>query len=364
MGIDDIKDFEKKENQSDSIKHIKESKEIEATKEIENLFRNEYSEVANKIETIKNIINSKELEYKQKTSFMYTSTELVEVYENHKINKYNINKESPFSILEESDINFFRDAFITIGGNSSSGKTSLAVQLVKDILISNHNAIALFYSLDDGAFMGLRRLISHLNPNEALAPYTEIITKESVVKHHDVMNRIIFMDTIELSNIETDVELLKLRFNHIENPLIIIAIDYLHLIPNTTHKDYRLFLNDVVRNLKNIQKNEVYENKNGCMFFMISQINRSSKNETDINSFRETSEIENISDIALTIDYIDKKDVSNSDRKIKIVKNKIGIKKTYKAIIKKYGIIECMEETPNSKGGYRDDDDDNIAFVL
>ncbi len=319
------------------------------------------------IKKIKNILLQSEINFRNKTSCLNSVVELVENNENYSINSYPIISNSVFEELSCEDISFFRDAFITIGGNTSSGKTSLVTQLIRDLMLKNTNAICLFYSLDDGAYFGMRKTMQHFTQyynqinssvDIKLPKYTEPISRKYLedfdkndINIKDALNRIIISENYD--NIEADIEIVKAKIANIEQtkkPLLIIALDYLHILPNDDAKELRIFCSETMKYLKEIQQKEAKEG--GCIFFMLSQLNRSSStnNNVGINSFRESSEIENLSDIALTIDYI-KSDNENqepsTDRIIKIVKNKIGAKKNYIAEIKD-GIITKLKTSKDN----------------
>jgi replicative DNA helicase len=103
---------------------------------------------------------------------------------------------------------------------------------------------------------------------------------------------------------------------------IIIAIDYLQIMP-TDGQLLRESLNATVKELKEFQK------AMNCLLLLVSQLNRSTDSTT--YRYRETSEIENQSDVCLDMFHINepgskKPDYANQQREIKCSKNKIGPK--------------------------------------
>ncbi len=321
------------------------------------------------IELIKDFILNNAITYRKKTSYMSDSLELIEKYKEYYIHSYPIAQTSVFKKFEADKLNFFRDSFTTIGGNSSSGKTSLVTQLVRDLLIANENAICLFYSLDDGEYMGMRKMLQHIlnyyEPQLKLPSYSEAVApnyikniKDNKSNIESVLKRIVILE--QFSDIEADIEIVKRKMsNKTEKPLLIIALDYLHILPNEEGKEARTFFNEMMKYLKEIQQREA--KVGGCIFFMLSQLNRSSSTtgNAGINSFRESSEIENLSDIAITIDYIknnlESDDDVLSDRNLHIVKNKIGLKKNYTVQVNE-GIITKIENY-KSKNIYKTTDE-------
>ncbi len=284
------------------------------------------------IEEISNAITRSKTSFNQ--NYITSISSLVEKYQNTTINLYPTAKGSVFADFQ--NLHFFRDAFITIGGNTSSGKTSLVTQMVRDLIIANDNAIALFYSLDDGVFFGMRKMIQQFvayhneanNTNLELPKYTKPIHTNYIADFKDQTDRIFMRDSFE--DIETDIATVKL-LSGIERPLLIIALDYLQIIPNDSGKENRNFYSEAIKYFKEIQQRET--ERGGCMFLMLSQLNRSGSNSGNagLNSYRESSEIENLSDIAINIEYASKDDSSNTNRELNIVKNKIGFKKGYTA---------------------------------
>ncbi len=347
----------------DSSTIIKENLDNETIENIEKYLK-ECREIGGQanIELIKEFIKNNSIEYRKSTSYMNDTLELIEKYQNYYIKAYPIAKSSVFEKFEEDKLNFFRDSFTTIGGNSSSGKTSLVTQLVRDLLIANDNAICLFYSLDDGDYMGMRKVIQHVlnyyEPQLKLPSYNEAIHPNYITNLENnknniesVLKRIVMLDNFK--DIEADIEIVKSKMMNIsENPLLIIALDYLHILPNDEGKDARTFFNETMKYLKEIQQQEA--KNGGCIFFMLSQLNRNSSTmgNAGINSFRESSEIENLSDIAITIDYIKTENDNGetlTDRNIRIVKNKIGIKKSYTVKVDS-GIITKIENYKSKSG--------------
>ncbi|WP_047115138.1 DnaB-like helicase C-terminal domain-containing protein, partial [Brachyspira hyodysenteriae] len=102
------------------------------------------------------------------------------------------------------------------------------------------------------------------------------------------------------------------------NPRLIVVIDYLQIIDHDS-TTLREGLNKICSYLKDIQK------QLNCMMILLSQFNRS--RETNINTlirYRETSEIENISDLCINLESVSNQ--ADYNTKLYIVKNKAGEK--------------------------------------
>ncbi len=334
----------------DGSQIIKENLNNAAIKEIQNyLDECKQHDIKPNIEEIQNAIIKSKIDFNK--NYITNITGLVDKYKNTTINLYPTPSNSVFADFQ--NLHFFRDAFITIGGNTSSGKTSLVTQMVRDLIIANENALCLFYSLDDGSFFGMRKTIQQFLAyyNEMghnilqLPKYTDPIHEKYIEGFEKQTNRIFMRDNFE--DIETDIATIKLM-SGLDNPLLIIALDYLQIIPNETGKENRNFYSESVKYFKEIQQKET--GLGGCIFLMLSQLNRSGSNSGNagLNSYRESSEIENLSDIAINIEYVSKDDTSNTNREINIVKNKIGFKKGYIAEVSD-GIITTLSPKSQNK---------------
>ncbi|MDA0004997.1 DnaB-like helicase C-terminal domain-containing protein, partial [Brachyspira hyodysenteriae] len=233
---------------------------------------------------------------------------------------YNL-EDTSFEVLKD----FLKDYLITIGAESSVGKTSFVSQLALEILQKNDNTILAFYSLDDSKAFLTKKMILQLISNNKKKNNTDFI--KLINKHkNDLLNilfssRIAIFEKLNIYNLHN--QLLKLKQNassklNIKEPRIIVVIDYLQIIDHDS-SNLREGLNKVCSYLKDIQK------KLNCMMILLSQFNRSK--ETNINTlirYRETSEIENISDLCINLESINNQE--NYNTKLYIVKNKDGEK--------------------------------------
>lgn len=229
------------------------------------------------------------------------------------------------SFIELKD--YIRDSLITIGAESSVGKTSFASQMALELLENNDDTILAFYSLDDSkVFLTKKMIMQLLYKKNKKKNYIDEDIKKIINKHKNdlkllLSGRIAIFEKINIYNLY--VQLLKLKNNainklNIKEPRIIVVIDYLQIIDHDS-TNLREGLNKVCSSLKNIQK------ELNCMMILLSQFNRSK--ETNINTlirYRETSEIENISDLCINLESIQNVDSYNT--KLYIVKNKSGEK--------------------------------------
>ncbi|TXJ42188.1 replicative DNA helicase [Brachyspira pilosicoli] len=216
---------------------------------------------------------------------------------------------------------FLKNSLITIGAESSAGKTSFASQLALEILKNNDDSILTFYSLDDSKIFLIKKMILQLINNNNESDFIKLVNKNKNDLNVLLSGRIAIFEKLNIYNIYS--ELLKIKKNAIDKlkikePRIIVIIDYLQIIDHDS-KNLREGLNKICSYLKYIQK------EFNCMMILLSQFNRSK--EANINTlirYRETSEIENISDLCINLESIENQD--NYNTKLYIVKNKSGEK--------------------------------------
>ena len=293
-----------------------------------------------------NILNENTIEY------------LIDLISNNR--NYNL-QNSSFSELES----FFKDSLITVGAESSVGKTSFASQLALELLENNDDTILAFYSLDDSKTFIIKKMIYQLLSKKSKSNKLDINNEDfikSIKKHKNdylkliLSNRIAIFESLNIYNLYS--QLIKLKNNaknnlNIENPRIIIIIDYLQIIEHES-SNLREGLNKICSYLKDIQK------KLNCMMILLSQFNRSK--ETNINTlirYRETSEIENISDLCINLENIQNQDYYNT--KLYIVKNKSGEKnKIFTSLREGYTFSKFFQN--NSIYTYKEDKTNSNDF--
>ena len=282
---------------------------------------NSILEIKNKIDEF-NILNENNIIIEESLINDNSLNNLINVVKNTK--QYKLENTSFINLTP-----FIKDGLITIGAESSVGKTALATQLAIDILENNNDTILAFYSLDDSKMFIIKKIIGYLLNKHKNIAYTNT-DKEFIenIKHNKdkslhilTSSRIAIFEKLSIYSLYT--EILKFKENvrknlNIENPRLIIIIDYLQIIEHDSN-NLREGLNKTCAYLKEIQK------KLNCLLLLLSQFNRSK--DTEVNTlvrYRETSEIENISDICINLENIRNEKEYNT--KLYIVKNKAGEK--------------------------------------
>lgn len=232
-----------------------------------------------------------------------------------------------FDFLKEYDL--IRNGFYVIAGYSSSGKTSFSIQLALDLLTNNKNTKLLVYSMDDSIPFITSKLIKQLlDKNEkhsdkisTIAPtQTKTLYElsknidDSIIDRIHIFENLNIFDNYNTKTINDHIESIKKK----DNSQIIVVIDYLQVI-DAKGNDVRTALNEVCKQLKNIQK------EHDCMMLSLSQLSND-------GNYRETSEIRNIADVIIKQyskhEYLKKEPNKNEcmDFIFSVEKNKSGIK--------------------------------------
>lgn len=204
-----------------------------------------------------------------------------------------------FQVFNRHDIQITRDAIIVCGGERSSGKTNFVTHYAFDILAHNPDFCLINYSLDDSEFISARRIISQGIKQNALegdfnAEEIHHILKRIVITESDPpSSEIKAKQNKKISISEQIINIADRVKKTTGTSRVIFIIDYLQYVkPSGERSD----LNLIVKQFKIAQKK--LTTTGGCIMFLLSQLNRDRDSE---NRFRETSEIENVADVILTI---------------------------------------------------------------
>jgi len=255
------------------------------------------------------------------------------------------NADTRFALLQERGTDLLRDGLFIIGGESSSGKSSFVTDLALSILSCDNGCCLISFGLDDNKFITRRRIYSQmLNRNT----FKNSPTKEEKERVKNITSRVLCLEKITIGKISKAVEFVKRETGCSR---VLIAIDYFQIFPQLSIIDRRLFLNDTLIMIKDIQKK--YQDEGGCILFLLSQLGR---NKDGQYNYRETSEIENVGDVALDLTPIKG---TERDIQIEVKKNKIGRRRmkwqttiyedfTFSMIVKK---ITTADAEDNSRRG-------------
>jgi len=317
----------------------------ELQKELQDLFSKGINETTfSEIEKIFYSIKSK---YAKNTALLTLNEVMGKI--NESVRSYQLS--NTFKALSDPDYNLIRDGLITIGAEANAGKTSFLTALCIDILKHNDDTAFLMYSLDDSTTMTAKRILSQIAQTNL---FNKINPNDLDKINPNMINRIVLSEDLNINRLEEDA---IITLKRTKKDRIIIGIDYLQIIPinfynNTARREN---FNDAIKQIKEVQKKL---HNQGCIIFLISQLNR----DTDSTTFRyrETSEIENQSDVCIDILFNTKIEVkgkskkilpdwNNPERIIRVSKNKLGKKgRKWKTKINKdftFTKLQEIEET-------------------
>ncbi len=225
-----------------------------------------------------------------------------------------------------------KSSIITIGARPAMGKTSFAISVMLKLLEQNKKC--LFFSLDMSKSYFIKRIIpplaeidfSRLNNNTELNEKE----KEKISSAFDKLSKfnLTIIDGVQ------KIEGIKEKIEQ-EKPEIVF-IDYLQLIDTPVKKQRNDAIEDIMRSLKDIAKD------NNCIIFVLSQLSRAIESRCDkrpmLCDLRDSGAIETISDAVLFIyrDEYYNKDIIENRGKTEIIaaKNKYGSSYTFELLFR------------------------------
>ncbi|NIZ19960.1 DnaB-like helicase C-terminal domain-containing protein [Entomospira culicis] len=260
-----------------------------------------------------------------------------------------------FSFLNAPEYKILRKGTTVIGGEASSGKTTLALQLAIDMMLQSPDLSLLFYTLDESIERAKRKILSLLLANQDLLPKDKHGKRYNIAfdpltqELQDILKEPSQQAILKRIHLSNDAYFLDPTHNgfhqaiaHVGAYRTIIIVDYLQLLPKANHiHNLRENFNASLAYLKD-QINKLNANpQNEMLLLLLSQVTRGASQSTF--NFRETSEIENIADSAIVLEYDSqpksqptgrgKEKVIALSRTLRLIKNKDGAKATFQAIM-------------------------------
>lgn len=234
-----------------------------------------------------------------------------------------------FKLLDETLNGGIKQGLYAIGAISSLGKTTLVHQIADNLALDGHDV--LFFSLEMDRFQMLSKSLSRLSYQ--IAEEEGINTEKFALCHSDIVQAYKLKGK-QVEMLDKAVETYKANYarniryeygaksgeeiarvvdNHIKytekKPIVIV--DFLQYVKGTK-QDARMATNDNVAILKDLVV------KHGIPVILISSFNRSSyKTQASMESFKESGEIEYISDVLIGLQLKDCQGEGN-DTQIKI----------------------------------------------
>lgn len=222
-----------------------------------------------------------------------------------------------FKLLDETLNGGIKQGLYAIGAISSLGKTTLVHQIADNLALDGHDV--LFFSLEMDRFQMLSKSLSRLSYQ--IAEEEGKNTDKFALCHSDIVQAYKLQGK-QVEMLDTAVELYKANYarniryeygaksgeeiarvvdNHIKytekKPIVIV--DFLQYVKGTK-QDARMATNENVAILKDLVV------KHGIPVILISSFNRSSyKTQASMESFKESGEIEYISDVLIGLQLKD-----------------------------------------------------------
>lgn len=250
-----------------------------------------------------------------------------------------------FAALNHPEFRVLRKGITVIGGEASSGKTTLALQMALDVLLHNEDTALLFFSLDESKERAKRKILSLLLALQERLPLAKRATRYdlsyqpltpeilAILKEEEqanLLSRIIISDDPYFLEKEHDAFINSVI--HMKKRKVMVIVDYLQLLPKANYNgNLRENFNAILAFLKQQVNYVNSQMHHEVWLLLLSQVSRS--NQSGLYSFRETSEIENIADSAFLLDQSDnntenviknKNKILSLHRNLKLIKNKDG----------------------------------------
>lgn len=185
---------------------------------------------------------------------------------------------------------------IIISGETSQGKTALALSIAYNTAV-NQNAKVAIFSLEMSELQLTSRLVSIETkiPSKQLM-FSPLLTYEWE-KFNSKLNNLndsaIYIDDCRSSNIDYIISGIKVA--HMQHGIQVAIVDYLQLIKDTSKKTDESEIASNTRRLKNIAK------ELNITVILLSQLKRSDKPEPTIGRLRGSGQIEEAADLVVMI---------------------------------------------------------------
>lgn len=202
-----------------------------------------------------------------------------------------------FYDLDETLSGIEKSSLITIGARPAMGKTCFMTNIMLNLLEQKKKC--LYLSLEMSEIQVVKRLIGQTGEIDSrlIRSPGQIATRKKLMeKFTEALNKItkydltIVDDAMNIKDIKEKIEEEKADF---------VFIDYLQLIHSSGKKSRNEAIDDIMRELKNIAK------ENNCMIFLTSQLSRAVESRCDkrpmLSDLRESGSIENLSDVVIFI---------------------------------------------------------------
>lgn len=213
---------------------------------------------------------------------------------------------------------FIRGTVATIGGRPSSGKTTQAINIIRNIAF-NTNLKIMMFSLE----MTIRMVYDKLVADICNIPYDIAQSHRLTKKQHDCVKTAV--ESLKTLSVYDDIYCVEDIISQIySSKPDVVCIDYTQIIRSKQEfKDPRIRIDYISQRLKQCGKDT------GCVIIVLSQVNRGGKDMPTMSDLKESGGLEQDSDYIMLIHrpyVVDKsnREYKPSDTKLKLDKNKFG----------------------------------------
>lgn len=218
-----------------------------------------------------------------------------------------------------------KGAIITIGARPAMGKTTLALSFLEKILEQNKKVLAFSLEMSEKQF--IKRFFALNAEVDFMRLKTGYLSTSDYEKLAQSLNNLENFD-LTISDLAVTTDEIEEKIKEVKPDVVLI--DYLQLIEGKRKMDRVTQIDNIMRNLKRIAKEQ------GVVIFILSQLSRALESRYDkrplLSDFRESGSIENTSDVVIFIyrpDYYRNSDEDNDIRikgetEIIVAKNRFG----------------------------------------
>lgn len=229
-----------------------------------------------------------------------------------------------FSKLDNHIIGLKPGELIVIGARPSEGKTTLAINLMRNLILKKKNCLFFSYEMNANEIFKILTNITSRG-NEELFKIRSSIAKEEhkqaielLEKHNQYIN---FRDIDEENHTIDDLKA-EARMLNAQSKLDCIFVDYLQLIKSTGRfEQRRLEIGTISRKLK------LFAKELNIPIILLSQLNRATEARSDkkpmMSDLKESGDIEQDANTIILI-FDEKQDPNNSEIKLLIKKARGG----------------------------------------
>jgi replicative DNA helicase len=241
--------------------------------------------------------NTLELMEFNQSNIVTVETSLQEVIEQVKRNQQGsqiIGIPTGLSKLDKHTGGMQKGDLIIVAGETSQGKTALAVSIIRNMIRARHKAAA--YSLEMTHNQLTARIIAQITGISSKKILTGILSNEELATVQNLKNSLSGLYYDERSNNSIDNICSSIRRLKLKYDIDLAVVDFLQIVSGDSKKSDESRLADIARKLKNAAKEQ------NITILALSQLNRNPSNpEPSIARLRGSGQIEEAADLILLL---------------------------------------------------------------